>query len=38
MYEGMKVAERHIADTDLTEIVKLIVGEGHVHASAERVA
>ena len=30
MYEGTKVAERKIADTDLTEIVKLIVGEGHV--------
>jgi simple sugar transport system ATP-binding protein len=30
MYEGAKVAERMIADTDLTEIVKLIVGEGHV--------
>lgn len=31
MYEGTKVAERLIADTDLTEIVKLIVGEGHVY-------
>lgn len=30
MYEGTKVAERNIADTDLTDIVKLIVGEGHV--------
>ena len=30
MYEGTKVAERPIAQTDLTEIVKLIVGEGHV--------
>jgi simple sugar transport system ATP-binding protein len=30
MYEGTKVAERNIAETDLTEIVKLIVGEGHV--------
>lgn len=30
MYEGTKVAERMIAETDLTEIVKLIVGEGHV--------
>jgi simple sugar transport system ATP-binding protein len=30
MYEGTKVAERMISDTDLTEIVKLIVGEGHV--------
>ena len=30
MYEGTKVAERQIANTDLTEIVKLIVGEGHV--------
>lgn len=29
MYEGTKVAERQIANTDLTEIVKLIVGEGH---------
>ena len=30
MYEGTKVAERMISDTDLTDIVKLIVGEGHV--------
>ena len=30
MYEGTKVAERNIAETDLTDIVKLIVGEGHV--------
>jgi simple sugar transport system ATP-binding protein len=30
MYEGTKVAERRIAETDLTEIVRLIVGEGHV--------
>lgn len=30
MYEGTKVAEREIGSTDLTEIVKLIVGEGHV--------
>lgn len=30
MYEGTKVAERQIANTDLAEIVKLIVGEGHV--------
>jgi simple sugar transport system ATP-binding protein len=30
MYEGTKVTERQTADTDLTEIVKLIVGEGHV--------
>ena len=31
MYEGTKVAERRIADTDLQDIVRLIVGEG-VHA------
>ncbi len=30
MYEGTKVAERQIAETDLTEIVNLIVGVGHV--------
>ena len=30
MYEGTKVAERMISETDLTDIVKLIVGEGHV--------
>jgi simple sugar transport system ATP-binding protein len=30
MYEGTKVAERQTTNTDLTEIVKLIVGEGHV--------
>jgi len=30
MYEGTKVAERLISQTDLTEIIKLIVGEGHV--------
>lgn len=29
MYEGAKVAERRIADTDLTDIVRLIVGESH---------
>ena len=34
MYEGTKVAERNIAETDLTEIVKLIVGEGHVFRKA----
>lgn len=34
MYEGTKVAERNIAETDLTEIVKLIVGEGHVFKKA----
>lgn len=34
MYEGTKVAERNIADTDLTDIVKLIVGEGHVPRKA----
>lgn len=28
MYEGTKVAERNIAETNLEEIVKLIVGEG----------
>lgn len=31
MYEGTKVAERRIAETDLQDIVRLIVGEG-VHA------
>jgi simple sugar transport system ATP-binding protein len=30
MYEGTKVAERMIGETDLTDLVKLIVGEGHV--------
>ena len=35
MYEGTKVAERNIAETDLTEIVKLIVGEGHVFKKAQ---
>jgi simple sugar transport system ATP-binding protein len=30
MYEGTKVAERRIDETDLTDLVKLIVGEGHV--------
>jgi simple sugar transport system ATP-binding protein len=29
MYEGLKVAERKIADTDLTDLVSLIVGKGH---------
>ncbi len=28
MYEGTKVAERAIGDTDLTDLVRLIVGEG----------
>lgn len=32
MYEGTKVAERRIGETDLTDLVKLIVGEGHVAA------
>ena len=31
MYEGVKVAERRIGDTNLEDIVRLIVGEG-VHA------
>ena len=29
MYEGFKVAERSIAETDLTDLVSLIVGKGH---------
>ena len=29
MYEGTKVAERRIGETDLTDIVRLIVGERH---------
>jgi simple sugar transport system ATP-binding protein len=29
MYEGLKVAERSIAETDLTDLVSLIVGKGH---------
>lgn len=29
MYEGTKVAERRIGETDLTDIVRLIVGEEH---------
>ena len=29
MYEGLKVAERNIAETDLTDLVSLIVGRGH---------
>jgi simple sugar transport system ATP-binding protein len=29
MYEGVKVAERRTANTDLQELVSLIVGEGH---------
>jgi simple sugar transport system ATP-binding protein len=28
MYEGTKVAERGIGDTDLEELVRLIVGQG----------
>lgn len=28
MYEGTKVAERRVGDTDLEELIKLIVGEG----------
>jgi simple sugar transport system ATP-binding protein len=30
MYEGEKVAERRIDETDLTDLVRLIVGEGHM--------
>jgi simple sugar transport system ATP-binding protein len=33
MYEGRKVAERRTAETDLTELVELIVGKGHALAS-----
>lgn len=29
MYEGLKVAERRIGETDLEDLVRLIVGEGH---------
>lgn len=29
MYEGTKIAERRIGETDLTDIVRLIVGERH---------
>lgn len=29
MYEGLKVAERNIAETGLEDLVRLIVGEGH---------
>jgi ABC-type sugar transport system ATPase subunit len=29
MYEGLKVAERRIGDTNLEDLVRLIVGEGH---------
>ena len=38
MYEGTKVAERRIGETDLTDLVKLIVGEGQfgAHASGAR--
>jgi simple sugar transport system ATP-binding protein len=31
MYEGMKVAERRTAETDLAELVSLIVGKEHVN-------
>ncbi|HEX3983962.1 MAG TPA: ATP-binding cassette domain-containing protein [Acidisoma sp.] len=34
MYEGQKVAERHIEDTNLDEIVKLIVGGNRQEAEA----
>jgi simple sugar transport system ATP-binding protein len=36
MYEGTKVAERRIGETDLTDIVRLIVGEEH--ASRKRAS
>jgi simple sugar transport system ATP-binding protein len=29
MYEGIKVAERRIGETNLEDLVRLIVGEGH---------
>jgi simple sugar transport system ATP-binding protein len=29
MYEGLKVAERRIGETNLEELIRLIVGEGH---------
>lgn len=35
MYEGLKVAERKIADTDLTDLVSLIVGKGHNMGAAK---
>ncbi|MGE0005742.1 MAG: ATP-binding cassette domain-containing protein [Parvibaculaceae bacterium] len=34
MYEGLKVAERSIAETDLTDLVSLIVGKGHPGGAA----
>jgi ribose transport system ATP-binding protein len=34
MYEGLKVAERNIAETDLTDLVSLIVGKGHKGGTA----
>lgn len=34
MYEGTKVAERRIGETDLTDLVKLIVGERQIAAHA----
>jgi simple sugar transport system ATP-binding protein len=34
MYEGTKVAERKIQDTDLEDLVDLIVG-GHAHAATK---
>jgi simple sugar transport system ATP-binding protein len=34
MYEGLKVAERSIAETDLTDLVSLIVGKGHGKGAA----
>ena len=35
MYEGTKVAERNIHETDLEDLVHLIVGE-HANSSAEQ--
>ena len=34
MYEGTKVAERKIQDTNLEDLVDLIVG-GHAHAATK---
>jgi simple sugar transport system ATP-binding protein len=34
MYEGSKVAERRTAETDLTELVELIVGKGNLSRAA----
>jgi simple sugar transport system ATP-binding protein len=34
MYEGLKVAERKTAETDLTDLVSLIVGKGHKGGTA----